>query len=82
MYSIEKEARRFKREIQMEDVETEENVSNVCKSAKQAKEYAKNNANDKGNVGKEANARAVYPDRIKKADVDKENTHKWLRSAS
>ena len=38
----------------MEDVETEENVSNVCKSAKQAKEYAKNNANDNvGNVGKE-----------------------------
>ena len=23
-----------------------------------------------------------YPDRVKKADVDKENTHKWLRSAS
>ena len=40
LYSIEKEAERYKGGIQVEDAETEENLS-VVKSAKQAKEYAK-----------------------------------------
>ena len=41
----------------------------------------KNNGNDKRKLGKKP-IHGQCPYRVKKADVDKENTHKWLRSAS
>ena len=39
LYSIQKEAHRFRREIQMQDVEVEENAS-PKKYAREAKKYA------------------------------------------
>ena len=66
----------------MEDVEIEENFS-VVESAKQVKEYAKKRIMEmiKETWGKKP-MHGQYLDRVKKADVDKESTHKWLRSAS
>ena len=59
-----------------------ENFS-VVKSAKQAKEYAKKRIMEMTKKTWEKKPmHGQYPDRVKKADVDKENTHKWLRSAS
>ena len=82
LYSVQKEAYKFRREIQMQDIETEENVSaTIC--ARRAKEHAKKRFMEMTRenwVAKQMHGQ--YPERVTKADVDKEGTHKWLKSAS
>ena len=82
LYSVQKEAYKFRREIQMQDVETEENVS-ATKCARRAKEHAKKRFMEMTRENWVAKPmHGQYPERVNKADVDKEGTHKWLKSAS
>ena len=79
--TIHSKATKFRREIGRPETELETNDSvtiHAKKTKKKAKEQAleqmKNNWQDKPLHGQ-------YPKRVNDADVDKEQTHKWLRSS-
>ena len=66
----------------MQDIEVEENGS-PTKYARKAKENAKKRIMEIMKEKWEAKPmHGQYPERVNKADVDKEGTHKWLKSAS
>ena len=82
LHSVQKEANKFRREIQMHDIEVEENAS-PTKCAREAKKCAKKRIMEIMKENWEAKPmHGQYPVRVNKVDVDKEGTHKWLKSAS
>ena len=83
LYSIQKEAIKFRREIGLQIQRTEvEEAMPISKKVKSLKETVKKQimVNIK-EIWKEKPVHGQYPERIDKADVDKELTHKWLQSS-
>ena len=75
LYSVQKEAHMFRREIQMQDIEVGENAS-PTKCARETKKNAKKRIMEIMKENWEAKPmHGQHPERIKKADVDKEGTH-------
>ena len=81
LYSVTKEAESFKKHVGMRDItpkEIEEPTTYAKRVKKAAKEQGKQQLEmswrDKAMHGK-------YPKRVNDADVNKDQTHKWLRSA-
>jgi hypothetical protein len=81
LYSIAKEAKKFKKELNLPEIarKDHEPVTNFAKRTKQeAKKLAKRRMTE---IWEEKPMHGQYPKRVKKADVEQDQTHQWLRSA-
>ena len=82
LYSVQKEATSFKKDIQIQDTETGENES-ATQIARHSKECA--NKRIVETISENWKAKPMhgpYPERVNKSDIDKESTYKWLKISS
>ena len=81
LYSVQKEAEKYVREINIPEVIRKENekITNFAKRTKQeAKKWTQKRLIE---TWEAKPMHGQYPTRVKKADIDQEQTHQWLQSA-
>ena len=80
LYSIQKEAEKFKKEFEVPNLKREAN-ERITKFARKVKQKVKQQAQDmEMKQWKEKELHGRYPERLREADVDGYKTNQWLRS--